>query len=742
MTHLPSPEQTSLYTDHWVDGEGPLDAEIVLVGQAPGATEAAMGRPFVGPAGRLLQRAVADAGLDWASLRRTNTVRCRPPKNRAPTPEEIREYWPWLEAELGSMPRLRVIVALGNEALYAFSGRTGVTKKRGQEFEWRGKMVLPTLHPAYVLRDPSKYQLLVADLRRAASLGSLREPAGRVEVVPFNPPPGSVVAVDVETWQDGRPRIVGYAVDPDTVHVVHPDQLPLDADVTWLGHNVRVDERWLGMRFASQRREDTMLMAHLLDENRPVGLKSLAQQVLGTAQYWRDVEPLLARRRDEIPDHVLARYCANDVAATLLLFRSLSEELSRYPRLEALYRHLSLPLSGVLMRATDHGVYIDLDHLARAQASLAAEAEAARREIAHLVPEASSLNLQSHEQVAHLLYDVVGLVPPRRTPGKGAGATDERTLRSLDHPVAAALLRFRRAVKRSQMLSTWRAHVGRDGRVHPDYLLVGTVTGRLSSRDPNAQNLPTDPEVRGIVAAPEGYALVWADYATIELVVAAWLYGERSMLEAYLSGEDLHTRTATVILGRPPADKEERKRYGKTPNFGLLYMQSAEGFREYAAKAGVRLTIEEAFEIRSKWHAAYPGVREGWRRYHRFLDEHGYVEAPSGRRRRLPGARSDDDYVRGEALRQAVNFPVQCTAAEFTHVAAILLDRAMPWARLVLHVHDSLVFETPVSMIDKTLATVEGVMRFEVPRYCRDRLGFEVPVPLRVELGHGERWGV
>lgn len=732
------PEETSLYTGHWVDGAGPLDAELLIVGQAPGELEALRETPFVGRAGQLLQRAVADAGLDWESLRRTNVVRCRPPGNRAPTLDEIEEYRPWLEEEIASMPRLKVIVACGNEAAYWFSGSTAaITRRRGIDFEWRpGIRVVLTVHPAYVLRNPQAYELLVQDLRRAATLLH-QQPRVLVEDVRVEAtgPVGSAV-VDAELDGSGRVRLFGWAVD-GVLAVSPAEAAPTVLLEHVIGHNVRVDVAWLraaGARIGDSW-DDTMVMAHLLDENRPVGLKDLALSVLGVAPYWLDVEPFLrdARKRDQIPWDVLARYCANDVAVTRELYGVFSDQLRSEPRLQNLYNRLLMPLSVVLLGMEQRGVPVDVRRCEELCSELEQEAEQVRREIVSIDPDASGLNLRSSEQVSAYLYGRRGLRPFRFTAATGRGATDERALKELSYldPVPGLILRWRKLERLRQMVQSWADHTGPDGRCRPSYNITGTATGRLSGRDPNPQNLPTDPRVRSIVRAPEGYAIVSADYSTIELVVAGWIYGEESIVRLYREGADLHTETAAAILGRPPEDKEERKKFGKTPNFGLLYMQGAEGFREYAAKAGIRLSLEEAESIRRRWHSLYPGVQQGWRRIWGELERRGYVEAPGGRRRRT------------HQQTEAVNFPVQCTAAELTHVSALLYDAALRsmGGELLLHVHDSLVAMVPVERVPEAVATVRGIMAYDTPAWCARNLGYRLPFTPRVDVTVGRSWG-
>jgi uracil-DNA glycosylase family 4 len=762
------PEETSLYTGHWVDGDGPLDALLLLVGQAPGRTEVLRGRPFVGAAGQMLQACVAEAGLEWAQVRRTNVVRCRPTdargENRAPTREEIKEYVPWLWDEIDAMPNLRVIVALGNEAMIALTGRSGISAKRGEEVtiqrpSGRTLTVLPTFHPSYVLRRRSARPLLVTDLSRARRIARdepFADPAERVVFVRSAALPDSLhgmLTIDVETDADDRPRLFAVGASHQRVYVLPVDErtreLPLwRRPATWIGHNLRADQRWLRMVGVDLGwgLEDTMLMAHLLDENRPVGLKKLALQHLDPSLYWQYIEPLLRRpdTRGAIDFRELGTYCANDVAATWLLYDELFRQLRREPRLDLIYRRISLPLSAALLEAECRGIMLDINRADELRGRLAAERAEVERELAARA--GRSINWASPEQVARLLYEDLRLPVPHRTKAAERGSTDEKALRRLvgQHPLVGALIRWRRVNKQELIVRTMLTRVRADGRIYPTFNQCGTVTGRLSQHDPNLQNIPTDSAVRSLIVAPPGHVILAADFAMIELVVAAWLFGEQTILDAYTAGRDLHTETATALLGRPPATAEERKKYGKTPNFALLYQQGDAGFVEYAAKQGVELTLEQARAMRTAWHALYPGIRRGWQRYALDLEACGYVESPIGWRRRLPEFHSGSTALRNEAWRQGCNFPVQNMAVVLTHVGAIIAQsilRAAHGAHLIHHIHDQLVFEVPIGQAREAAATLAGILTVDVPAFLDRVFGVRLPFTPRVEVGLGRSLG-
>jgi len=754
--------KTSLYSGHWIEGAGPIDAEILLVGRDPGANEVREGEPFVGPAGKMLQECVKEAGLDWTKLRRTNAIRCRPPENRKPTEDELTEYRPWLLEEIASMPNLKVIVCLGNESMWTVTKKSGITDKRGEEMwgpisEGLDRIhILPAFHPSYVLHKRTARPTLVKDLVRARRLAAgeaLTDPGSAVFTGSLPAFAGERVGVDVETNEHDRPRIVGVGSVPQSVFILMAAQAKRSFDgirpSRWLGHFIRADQGWLrtlGIDLEGPI-EDTSLKAHLLNENRSMGLKKLGLELLDPELYWKFVEPRLrkASTRGTIDLKELGEYCADDVATTLLIDDILTPQLAAEPRLEAIYRHMSLPLSNVLLEVESHGV---LFNKTKAE-DLAVDARARKVPLENELTRLSghTINWGSSDQVADLLYNKLGLRPPYMTDTGARGSTDEKALMKLygQHPVIGVQLKWRHEDKRRQIIESWLKRQKADGRVYPTYNQTGAVTYRLSGHDPNPQNVPTEDSIRSLIIAPSDYVIMSADYKTIELGVGAWIFNEPTMLAAYNAGEDLHILTATNLLGRPPANKDERKKYGKTPNFGLLYQQRERGFQEYAAKHGVDMTLAEASAMRAAWHSMYPGIREGWRTIGLEMKKNGgTMTSPSGGQRRLPEFLSGNQMLVNEAWRVGCNFPVQRTAAEFTHIAAILgapALRSMFDAWLILHVHDSLVFEVPRGRALAAAKYLRHVMEADVPAYFEWRFGTHIPIPIRVDIGIGPSWG-
>ena len=719
-------------------------SRIVLVGHH-------LKDPFAGPPGTLLRECLREAGLDADVLPRVTITD---------------------DSALPMLPTGSIAVALGNEAMRALTKRSGITEKRGEEVvsDTLHLTVLPTFHPGYVLRRASARSTLVKDLVRARRIAAgepLEDPAEGVRFIDGPPllspaDEGRTWAVDVETDENDEPRLfaLGSGVDNITVHPATTRQLQdwSRPDVTWLGHNLRADQLWLrriGVELGPKR-EDTMLMAHLLNENRRVGLKKLALELLDPKLYWKYVEPNLKHptKRGAIDYEELGRYCANDVAATLLIHGVLSKQLAREPRLETLYRKMSLPLSDVLLEAESRGVLFDRAAAEEMVGEYRQELTRVGQQLDSLVG-AAGTNWGSHPQVRACLYDRLGLPVPHMTKGdKPLPSTDEKALMHLrtKHPLVPVLLRWRELDKQRQMIEAWLRRQKPSGRVYPTYNQTGTVTGRLSGRDPNPQNIPLEKfevngrwrSIRELIIAPDDYLLLSADYKTLEIGVAAWQYDDKALRAAYLTG-DPHTVTATRLLGRAPADKVERKKFGKTPNFGLLYQQGDIGFMEYAAKSGLEMTLDEASYVRAMWHQLYPGVRAGWKRIGHLMQANGGVlETASGRKRRLPEFLSGSRALVNEAWRQGCNTMVQTPAAEFTHIAAIIAAPALAelyGAYLILHVHDSLTFEVPKAHIALAAGFLKRVMEEEVPKYFEQHFGTPVGIPLFAEVEAGPNWG-
>lgn len=783
-----------------MDGRGPERARLMIVGEGPGRHEDARGQPFVGESGRLLDMAMREAGIDPDSVRITNAVRCRPPGNRTPTADEIRACRAWLDEEIAAVDP-DIIIAAGNSAMRSLLKTSGVEDKRGQEYPaviaGRERKVIPTYHPAAVLRHagrstPSPYNrwwaALVADLRRAARLlggqpsrVTFEIVEGRLDAALTTAP---VVWYDVEIDDAGRPILVTLASSSTGARVfaVRPDAFRDELrailsreNVLVVGHNIKADNRWMrqiGVEVGPNQ-YDTMIAAHRINENRRVGLKKLAIEYWDADVYWERVAEDIKKRRDAIPWEELVRYSAHDVAYTAKLYAVTAAELQQRPRLWTTFRQLDMALSRVFEHMEDRGIYLDREWIARVideAAAIQRDAEASMNAIL-----GREVNWNSYPQVSAALYDRTdGLgLPMLEFTEDGEPSTDYGVLLRLRdrHPLILHLLRWRRAEGYRRMATAWGDRVDKDGWIRSiQWKVSGTRTGRVSSADPNAQNLhrpqPGWPNIRNIIAAPPGYVILGRDYSQIELRVAAWLFDERTMLRMLQNQEDIHfnfalevyreeaIRTATLlamqvgvlssartrILEEFPEWKERRNR-AKIGVFGYIYGLEAAGFREYAfTKYDLDLTLQEAEEIRQRFFEMFPGLIPAYRRVADFLDRHGYVESPLGRRRHLPDWYSANRATKTAALREAINAPVQGTASDLASIALILTSQELDIIP-ILHLHDAIYWYVPANQLSVAVEVTGRIMAQDVPKVLRDWYGIELPIPLESEACAGSHLG-
>jgi DNA polymerase I len=508
-----------------------------------------------------------------------------------------------------------------------------------------------------------------------------------------------------------------------------------------VGQNLKYDMSVLA-RYDIQLRgiaHDTLLASYVLDSTARHDLDSLAKRFLDhdTIRF-EDVAGKGAKQIgfDQVPLEQAGPYAAEDAEVTLRLHRVFQPRLAAVPALERLYREIEMPLVPVLSRLERAGVLIDSAQLATQSAELA-------RKILELEESAYRVagrrfNLGSPKQIGAIFFDELGLPVVAKTP-KGAPSTSEDVLERLaaeGHELPRIILDHRGL---SKLRSTYTDKLPRmvdpdTGRVHTSYHQAVTATGRLSSSDPNLQNIPIRTEEgrrirRAFVAAP-GHRLLAADYSQIELRIMAHLSGDERLLAAFAGGQDIHRATAAEILGLAPEDvTSEQRRSAKAINFGLIYGMSAFGL---ARQLGIERSAAQ--EYVDRYFERYPGVRDFMDRTRRQAREDGYVETLFGRRLHLPEIGHGNQTRRAAAERTAINAPMQGTAADIIKRAMIAVDAWIeterPAARLIMQVHDELVLEVAESAVEDASAQVREAMESSA----------ELAVPLIVEIGVGANW--
>ncbi|MDD3652372.1 DNA polymerase I [Immundisolibacter sp.] len=558
-------------------------------------------------------------------------------------------------------------------------------------------------------------------------------------------------------------RIVGvsFACEPGQaayVPVGHdypgaPDQLPADAVLARLqplletgtprliGQGFKFDYAVLAEHGCAVAGPafDTMLESYVLDSTASRhDMDTLAARHLGhTTITFKDVAGSGKNQLtfNQVDIETATRYAAEDADVTLRLHRHFWPQIEAEPTLRRVFETIEMPLLPVLARMERCGVLIDAALLRRQSMELAAAMQRLEAEAYALA--GHPFNLGSPLQIQQVLYEEHKLPVLGRTP-KGQPSTAEDVLQelALHYPLARVILEHRSLSKlRSTYTDKLPAQVHPvTGRVHTSYQQAVASTGRLSSSDPNLQNIPVRTaegrRIRQAFIAPDGCKLLSADYSQIELRIMAHLSGDAGLRRAFAEGADVHRATAAEIFGVPPeAVSAEQRRAAKAINFGLIYGMSAFGL---AQQLGIDRTAAQRYV--DQYFARYPGVRAYMDATREQARERGYVETVFGRRLYLPDIRSSNSQRRQYAERTAINAPMQGTAADLIKLAMIRIDRwlrdnGQP-ARMILQVHDELVFEVPVDHAEALRGTVAALMTADNP----------LDVPLEVETGLGANW--
>lgn len=560
-----------------------------------------------------------------------------------------------------------------------------------------------------------------------------------------------------------RAEIVGVSFAAEPGHAAYvplahdyagaPDQLPRDEVLNLLkplledpraaklGHHLKYDAHVLtnhgielkGMRY------DTMLESYVLNSTATRhDMDSTAEKYLGirTIRY-EDVAGKGAKQLtfNQVPVDRAAEYSAEVADVTLQLHHTLWPQIEKLPSLKQLYETIEQPLVPVLKRMEDHGVLIDRDMLRRQSAELA-------KRMMEIVTEAhreagGPFNLDSPKQLQELLFNKLNLPALRRTPS-GQPSTAEDVLDELaaSYPLPRLIMDYRGCAKlRSTYTDKLPEQVSaRTGRVHTSYHQAVAATGRLSSTDPNLQNIPIrTPEgrrIRQAFVAPSGALILAADYSQIELRIMAHLSGDQGLLDAFAQDRDIHQATASEVFSTPlERVSADQRRSAKAINFGLIYGMSAFGLaRQLGIERGAAQQYVDLYFQR------YPGVK-------RFMDEtralardRGFVETVFGRRLYLTDIRSGNAQARQYAERSAINAPMQGTAADIIKRAMVAvhawLESERVAAKLIMQVHDELVFEVAADAVD--------AVRERVRRHMADAA--QLRVPLKVDVGIGANW--
>ena len=571
-------------------------------------------------------------------------------------------------------------------------------------------------------------------------------------------------ALDTETdsLDAMRARIVGisFAVEPGKAAYVPlrhdyagvPDQLPFDEVIArlrpWLenpdapkvGQHIKYDTHVFANIGIAVRgwQHDTLLESYVLEAHKPHSLSSLADRHLGRKGL--DYEDLCGKGAKQIPFSQVdieraALYSGEDSEMTLQVHQVLYPRIAAQPGLKFVYESIEMPTSAALGRVERHGVLIDSARLAEQSRMLAERMLALENEAYEIAGQ--PFNLGSPKQIGEILFGKLGLPVTKKT-ASGAPSTDESVLEklALDYPLPARLLEHRGL---SKLKGTYTDKLPQmvnpeTRRVHTHYAQAVAITGRLSSNDPNLQNIPIRTaegrRVREAFVAPPGHVIVSADYSQIELRLMAHISQDPGLLRAFNDGMDVHRATAAEVFNLASEEvSNEQRRYAKTINFGLIYGMGAFGLSQ-------SLGIEQkaARDYIDRYFSRFAGVKRYMDETKASAAETGYVETLFGRRIELPEIRGGNGPLRAGAERQAINAPMQGTAADLIKLAMLAVQKALDAegkaTRMVMQVHDELVFEVPESEVDWVKAEIPKLMASVA----------QLSVPLIAEVGVGPNW--
>jgi len=576
-----------------------------------------------------------------------------------------------------------------------------------------------------------------------------------------------IIALDTETTDTDpmKARLVGlsFAVELDHGYylpVGHREgkQIPVktvfealaepltNPKIQKAGHNLKYD--YLVLKRAgltvSPLTFDTMIAEWLINPaSRNLGLKNLAWVRLGYEM--TQIEELIGTGReqktmDQVPISEVAGYAAADAAICLRLVTLLKQDLKQQ-KAESLFNTMEMPLIPILAAMEETGIKLDRSFFERFSKELEERLEEIEKEIYKSA--GYEFNLNSTQQLSEALFDKLGLEPPDRARKTASGfySTAASVLEAMtgQHPVIDSVLEYRELEKlRSTYVDSLPEQINPDtSRVHTSFNQTGTVTGRIASSDPNLQNIPIRTEigrrVRNGFIARVGWLLLAIDYSQIELRIVAHMSQDEAMLAAFRAGQDIHATTAAAVHGIDLAEvTPEMRRHAKAINFGLIYGMSA-----YGLTNATDLTLAEAENFISTYFQKFPGVKDYLDSIREKAAKQGYVETLLGRRRYFPNLeRGGAGYnIRQREEREAINAPIQGTAADIIKLAMLQLpkeiEKADLKAQMLLQVHDELMFEVPEAELAKTAALVQKVMENT----------YTLDIPLSTEAKAGQSWG-
>lgn len=780
-----------------IGSKGPVDSPFVIVGESPGGRELALGKPFMGPSGKMLDEVLAEAGLAGTGITPyvTNALSCYPAKKDIPIMKGAAHACQGrLLNEIQAHPR-KVILCLGAAASWSVTGNYDlkITRDRGKVLPspLASDGIVLAVHPAFLMRNGGGMPFWKKDLKKAVDLlqgiapeGMWAEPTWSVtttkeglQALIAKYRDAKYIAADTETgdFSPFKEQILcttltmdGNHVDiiPEDVVYRFPDlmkQLMELETPRWIWQNGKFDISWY-WHFGAQARvdEDTMLLSYALNENAGFhDLDQIAAVWINAPEHKNVLSKYLKKKSDSfrvIPTDVLHKYAALDTSKTYRMFFPLREEVNKDPKLKSLYEKILIPAIPFLCRTERYGILVDLNKVEQNAKEHLEELDRISDKIQPYAEKylGKRINLGSPAQLKELLYDKMQLGP------KGT-STDEDALiqiqRRFNHPIANHILDYREVSKRyGTYIKAMPPLIHHDGRIRTTYLLHGTATGRLASRNPNILNIPRGPMVRSQFVARPGYIFVEVDLNQAELRSLALMSGDPVLLDIYTKNEiSIHDVTTKAFYGSKkdiandpgiresvrlqlhappsmPPDQlyKEAKMRGKAVNFGIVY-----GRTSFSLAREFDISNAEAQRWIDTWFATYPGAAEFINRCRMTPLRKQTITTVFGRKKR-------HGVINPEKLQaiqnESANFPHQSTASDIMLLASIEVEPrlienwdAHPWNE----VYDAIYFE--IEADDAKVAAAVSYVQEVITRVPKDWGLTKVPFLGDAKIGYN--WG-
>ncbi len=536
----------------------------------------------------------------------------------------------------------------------------------------------------------------------------------------------------------GAPKQISLGLAKQKLNTLFSDE-----SIKFIGQNLKYDKLVLFFNGFEVPKvyADTMLLAYILDTHQKVGMDELCQKYLNYKTIKYDDVTLQGRKHlsfEQVDIEVATKYAAEDAEGTLRLYQVLSKKVEGIPVLNDLMNKVDLPFLHVLYEMEKTGTLLDPKVLSEQNRLLNVELSELQSQI--FLSANEQFNISSPKQLGTVLFDHLQIPYPKKLKVGKSYSTAEDVLQEIavKYDIANLILRYREI---SKLISTYTDKLptmisDKTGRIHSSFYQTGTITGRLSSNDPNLQNIPARTSegklIRKAFIAPKGYTLVSADYSQIELRLIAHISGDEALCKAFNQGKDIHKATAAEVLGKHIDEITPQERsYAKSTNFGLMYGMGAFGLSRQTG-----MSVTDARSYIEKYFSRYPKIRDYMDLTKHFAQSHGYVETLFGRRISVYEINSTNAIAKRGAERAAINAPMQGSAADIIKKAMINIQAwidSLPenTVRMTLQVHDELIFEVKNEFVEEAEKNIKKLMESVV----------KLKVPLTVGIGKSDNWG-